>query len=196
VVPEQWGTAPRDSDLFDLKADVEAVLASCGCLDQVTFAAAEHPALHPGKSARVLRGGEPVGWLGALHPSLAAELDLPATVHLFELETGKLGGAPRPAFEPLSKFPSIRRDLAVVVDEDVSFDALRRCVVGAAGELLRDLTLFDVYLGDKVDSGRKSLALGLILQTTSQTLTDDDVNAVVERVLAALKAELRAELRA
>jgi phenylalanyl-tRNA synthetase beta chain len=156
----------------------------------------QHPALHPGKCARMLRDGEPVGWLGSIHPSLAATLDLPSTVQLFELETTALGGAPRPAFAPLSKFPSIRRDLALVVDETLDFEAVRRCASAAAGDLLRELVLFDLYVGEKVDSGRKSLALGLILQATSQTLTDDDVAAVVERVLAALKTEVGAELRA
>jgi phenylalanyl-tRNA synthetase beta chain len=196
VHPEQWGEAARETDFFDLKADVEAVLASVGCADGITHVRGTHPALHPGKCARMLRDGEPVGWLGSIHPSLAATLDLPSTVQLFELETTALGGAPRPAFAPLSKFPSIRRDLALVVDETLDFEAVRRCASAAAGDLLRELVLFDLYVGEKVDSGRKSLALGLILQATSQTLTDDDVAAVVERVLAALKTEVGAELRA
>jgi phenylalanyl-tRNA synthetase beta chain len=136
-----------------------------------------------------------VGWLGSIHPSLAARLDLPADVQLFELATGGLGNGPRPTFAPLSKFPSIRRDLAIVVDETVAFQAVERIVRAAAGELLRDLMLFDVYVGEKVDSGRKSMALGLILQATSQTLTDDEVAAVVARVLAELRTELNAELR-
>ncbi len=194
--PEQWGAEGRDLDFFDLKADVEAVLASVGCADAVDYVRDAHPALHPGKSARILRDGRPLGWLGSIHPSLAATLDLPGGVQLFELEVSALGGAPRPAFESLSKFPSIRRDLALVVDEDIAFDTVRRSVAAAAGDLLRDLVLFDLYVGEKVDSSRKSLALGLILQATSQTLTDDDVAAVVERVLAALKADVGAELRA
>jgi phenylalanyl-tRNA synthetase beta chain len=196
VQPEQWGAAARATDFFDLKADVEAVLASVGCADGVSHVRGAHPALHPGKCARMLRDGEHIGWLGSIHPSLAATLDLPGSVQLFELDTEALGGAPRPVFTPLSKFPSIRRDLALVVDEDVEFEAVRRSASAAAGDLLRELVLFDLYVGEKVDSGRKSLALGLILQATSQTLTDDDVAAIVERVLAALKTEVGAELRA
>jgi phenylalanyl-tRNA synthetase beta chain len=196
VLPEQWGTAARDADFYDLKADVEALLAVAGCADEVGFVRGGHPALHPGQSARLERAGKPIGWLGSIHPSLAARLDLPLTVQLFELGTDGLGNGPRPAFEPLSKFPSIRRDLALVVDREVSFKAVEQAARAAAGELLRELVLFDVYVGDKIDSGRKSIALGLILQATSQTLTDDDVAAVVDRVLAGLRTEVGAELRA
>ncbi len=195
VLPEQWGASGRDADFFDLKADVEALLAAAGCAGETSFVPARHPALHPGQAARIERAGRAVGWLGSIHPSLAARLDLPAAVQLFELATDGLGGAPRPAFTPLSKFPSIRRDLAIVVDESVPFEAIARSAREAAGELLRDLVLFDVYVGEKVDSGRKSVALGLILQATSQTLTDEDVAAVVARVLDALRTELGVELR-
>jgi len=196
VLPEQWGAPGRETDFFDVKADVEALLAVAGCAEAVRFEHAEHPALHPGQCARLERNGDALGWVGAIHPSLAAQLDLPATVQLFELATAGLGGGPRPAFASLSKFPSIRRDLAIVVDANVTFETLRHVVQAAAGDLLRDLVLFDVYVGEKVDSSRKSMALGLILQDVSQTLTDDDVAAVVERVLAALRRDTGAELRA
>ena len=196
VLPEQWGAAARDADFFDLKADVEALLAAAGCAAEVAFVPGTHPALHPGQAACIERGGRRVGWLGSIHPSLAARLDLPPSVQLFELATDGLGDATRPAFTPLSKFPSIRRDLAIVVDDAVPFDAVARVAREAAGALLRELVLFDVYIGEKIDSGRKSMALGLILQATSQTLTDDDVAAVVARVLAALRTGLNAELRA
>lgn len=195
VLPEQWGATGPDADLFDLKADVEALLAAAGCAGEAAYCAAAHPALHPGQSARIERAGKPVGWLGSIHPSLAAALDLPVAVQLFELETAALGGAPRPAFLPLSKFPSIRRDIAIVVDRTVAYAHIEQSVRTAAGDLLRELILFDVYVGEKVDSSRKSIALGLILQATSQTLTDDDVAAVMARVLAALRADLAAQLR-
>lgn len=196
LLPEQWGAPGRDIDFFDIKSDVEALLAVAGCADAVRFIVAAHPALHPGQCARLERDGQPIGWVGGIHPLLAAALDLPATVQLFELATEQLGGGPRPAFSPLSKFPSIRRDLAIVVDASVPFETVRDIVRTAAGALLRNVVLFDVYVGDKVESGRKSMALGLILQDVSQTLTDDDVAAVVARVLAALRAEAGAELRA
>jgi phenylalanyl-tRNA synthetase beta chain len=195
VLPEQWGAAAQDADFFDMKADVEALLAAAGCAAEVTFLAAAHPALHPGQAARMERGGRQIGWLGSIHPSLAANLDLPATVQLFELKTAGVGGGPRPAFEPLSKYPSIRRDLAIVVDVGVDFTQIEQSVRNAAGELLRNLILFDVYIGEKIEWGRKSMALGLILQATSQTLTDDDVAQVMARVLMGLESDLGAELR-
>ncbi|WP_295543681.1 phenylalanine--tRNA ligase subunit beta [uncultured Thiohalocapsa sp.] len=196
VLPEQWGAPARETDFFDVKADVEALLAVAGAADEVSFVPAAHPALHPGQCARLERHGRAMGWIGAIHPSLAAQLDLPVTVQLFELATAALGGGSRPAFAGVSKFPSIRRDLAIVVAADVSFDTVRSVVRAAAGALLRDLVLFDVYVGEKVGPGRKSMALGLILQDVSQTLRDDDVAAVVARVLAALQRETGAELRA
>ena len=194
ALPEQWAERTRSADFYDLKADVEAVLSASG-LDGCRFVAAEHPALHPGKSARIERGGETLGWLGTLHPSLATRLDVPAEAQLFELRTAALGEGPKPAFSPLSKFPSIRRDIAILVAAGVAYDAIRHSVEAAAGDLLRELVLFDVYLGDRIDSGRKSMALGLILQTTSQTLTDQEVEAVVDRVLNHLAADVGAQLR-
>jgi phenylalanyl-tRNA synthetase beta chain len=196
VLPEQWGAPARSVDFFDIKADVVALLGAAACGDDIAFVPGTHPALHPGKSARVERGGQLVGWVGGIHPSLAARLDLPGSVQLFELATAALGGAARPGFASLSKFPSIRRDLAIVVDQGIGFHAVERAARAAAGDLLRELVLFDVYVGEKVDSGRKSMALGLILQATSQTLTDDEVTAVVDRVLAALGTEVGAEIRA
>ena len=200
IAPEQWGEPLRNADFFDLKADVEAVLAASGCATDCDFVAPArqelHPALHPGQCARIERDGHAVGWIGTLNPALAAQLDLPADLQLFELSTAGLGDGAKPAFAPLSKFPSIRRDIAIVVDEAVSFAAVRRSVEQAAGDLLRDLLLFDVYIGEKIDSGRKSLALGLILQAGSQTLTDQEVESVVARVLARLADDVDASLRA
>jgi phenylalanyl-tRNA synthetase beta chain len=148
----------------------------------------------PGQVRAHLSDGEPVGWLGSIHPSLAATLDLPATVQLFELETGpRRRAAPglRAAVEVSVHSPRHRHRRR----RDPGLRGRARCASAAAGDLLRELVLFDLYVGEKVDSGRKSLALGLILQATSQTLTDDDVAAVVERV-PRLKTEVGAELRA
>ena len=199
VAPEQWGEPLRNADFFDLKADVEAVLAASGCAADCDFLAPAqaslHPALHPGQCARIERAGRALGWIGTLNPALAAQLDLPRDVQLFELSTAGLGEGSKPAFAPLSKFPSIRRDIAIVVDEALSFAAVRSSVEQGAGDLLRDVLLFDVYIGEKIDSGRKSLALGLILQASSQTLTDQEVESVVARVLTRLAEDVDASLR-
>lgn len=195
VYPEQWGTAARKADFFDLKADLEAVLALTGALDEFSFSASKHPALHPGQSARISRKDQPVGWIGALHPELERKLDLNGATYLFEIHLDRRLEGRLPAFRPLSKFPSIRRDLALVVDRNTGFAQVRDCIEKAAPDFLRDILLFDVYTGDKVDSGRKSLALGLILQESSHTLTDSEVEEAVAVVLEALKQELNAQLR-
>jgi phenylalanyl-tRNA synthetase beta chain len=130
-----------------------------------------------------------------LHPALSAHLDLDGNIFLFEILLAGLEKGTLPAFSPLSRFPSIRRDLAIVVHADTSYDQVRDCVSTAGGDLLRDLVLFDVYQGEKIDSGRKSLALGLILQACSQTLTEQDVEKTISRVLSRLENELGGRLR-
>jgi len=123
------------------------------------------------------------------------KLGLGGNVLLFEIHLNELLEGRLPAFQPLSKFPSIRRDIAIVVAETVGFDQVEACVRGAAPEILQDIVLFDVYTGDKVDSGLKSLAFGLILQGTSYTLTDQEVDEAVARILASLEQQLNAQLR-
>jgi len=195
VEPEQWGQIHRSVDFFDLKADVEALLALTGCREAYTFAAAEHPALHPGQTARIARDGREVGVLGMLHPALRSRLDIGADVYLFELALAGLGAGCLPSFRPLSKFPSIRRDIAIVVDTGVSRQQVQACIAAAEPDLLSDIVLFDVYQGPNIESGRKSLALGLILQAPSQTLTDQEVDRSIARILARLEADIGARLR-
>ncbi len=195
VEPEQWGAPARTADFFDLKGDLEALLALTGEPAAFHFVPAEHPALHPGQSARVERDGRPLGWIGALHPEVERKLGLGGNVLLFEIHLNGLLEGRLPAFQPLSKFPSIRRDIAIVVAEDVPFARIEACVREAAPEILQDIVLFDVYTGEKVDSGLKSLAFGLILQGTSYTLTDQEVDDAVARILASLKRQLKAQLR-
>jgi phenylalanyl-tRNA synthetase beta chain len=195
VLPEQWDGESRSTDFFDVKADLEALLAQLGLDNGVRFAVAEHSALHPGQCARIVRGDEAVGWLGMLHPELEARLDLPAGTYLFELRLNGIAEGALPAFRPLSKFPSIRRDLALVVDEQVGFEQIHDCIRSGAPEILQDILLFDVYTGVKIDSGRKSLALGLILQDSSHTLTDEEVEGAVSGILQKLTEETGANLR-
>jgi len=191
---EQWGVAARAVDFFDLKGDVEAVLTRGGA-PAVEFRAAEHPALHPGQCAEVVRGDRVIGRLGLLHPDLEKQLDLAGPVHLFELSIDGLGQGALPAFAPLSKFPSIRRDLAIIVDRALPFARVRDCVRRAAPAIVKEIRLFDVYTGERIDSGLKSLALGLILQDSSDTLTDQRVDAAMAAILQALASELNARLR-
>jgi phenylalanyl-tRNA synthetase beta chain len=130
-----------------------------------------------------------------LHPQLQQRLDLTGNVYLFELQLDGVREGRLPSFAPLSKFPSIRRDLALVVDQDLSYGRVRECIQAAAPEILKDISLFDVYTGGNIDSGLKSLALGLILQDSSRTLTDQQVEAAVAGILQELNTELGATLR-
>jgi len=193
--PVQWGMQVRPVDFYSAKADLEAVLGLTGNLERFRFSPAEHPALHPGQTACIEHESRKVGMLGMLHPALAAELDIKGNAFLFEVALAGLQAGRLPVFEPPSRFPAIRRDLAIVVDADVTYGQVRSCAAGAASDLLQDLVLFDVYQGPEIDSGKKSLAFGLILQTSSRTLTDQEVDATISRVLARIKSELGAKLR-
>jgi len=195
VTPEQWEQKSRPVDFYDLKADVEALLALTGAAEEFRFVSGEHPALHPGQTARIERNGEPVGLIGMLHPSVAAKLDLDGDVFLFELNMLPLTEGILPRYRQISRFPAIRRDLALLVDEGVTYGAIEACIRAAEPDLLRELVLFDVYTGQNIDSGRKSLALGLILQSSSQTLTEDLIEKTVGRILDRLTSELDARLR-
>ncbi|MEN8179912.1 MAG: phenylalanine--tRNA ligase subunit beta [Pseudomonadota bacterium] len=193
---EQWGEKSVPVDFYDLKADLEAILALTGVDDDgVEFKPAEHPALHPGQSASVEYQGQPIGWIGMLHPELEKRLDLTGSTYLFQIKLKNIDEGILPAFEPLSKYPSIRRDIALVVDQGVNFEAIRSCIRNLALKNIQDIRLFDVYTGENIDSGRKSLALGLILQEKSHTLTDQEVDDVVNTVLQGLARELDAKLR-
>ncbi len=190
--PEQWGQARRMADFFDMKADVEGL---CGAGRQMVFSTAQHPALHPGQCARVEIDGREGGLLGALHPAIAATLDFSCPVYLFQLELEVVCKNALPVFHPVSKFPCIRRDLALVVDEDVAAGEVLECLHVTAPDELRDLQLFDVYQGEGVDSGKKSLALGLIFQGSSSTLIEEDVEKVITRLLTVVKNRFGATLR-
>lgn len=192
---KQWGVAARGVDFYDLKADLESVLGQVADPVEFLFEAAEHPALHPGQAARVLRNGEPIGWIGLLHPAAQKALDLPEGVYLFEIDLVPMQTGGIPAFEPLSKFPALRRDFALLVDTDTPYQAVLDCVRETAPDVVKDVQLFDVYTGDNIDSGLKSLALSLILQDSSHTLTDAEVEQASETVLSALADRLEARLR-
>jgi phenylalanyl-tRNA synthetase beta chain len=192
---EQWGEARRATDFYDVKADVESLLAASGESGAFRFAAESLSCLHPGRTARIHRGDRAVGWLGELHPELAREFQLNSAPYLFEIEVDAALAAALPTGEEPPKFPAIRRDLAVVVKESVTFSELRRSVTVAASSLLRELKVFDVYRGAGIESGRKSVALGLILQDKSRTLTDADADTVMTAVAARLRADVEAQIR-
>ena len=190
---EQWGEKSRTVDFHDLKGDLDSLAALAQARLEYRPAA---PAWgHPGRSAQVLRDGRPLGWIGQLHPRLQRQLDLDMEVVAFELELEPLLARGIPVATALSRYPSVRRDLAFVVAEELPWAAVAASVRAAAGPVLKQLRLFDRYQGKGVEPGFKSLAMGLILQGDSRTLTDREVDAVVADVVAALRGEHGAEIR-
>jgi phenylalanyl-tRNA synthetase beta chain len=192
--PEQWDGGREPTDFFDVRADVEALLSLSDAPGAFKFESAMHSALHPGRSARILREGKSAGWIGELHPRLVRELGFVSAPVLFELDASALSVAYAP-YQEVSKFPQVRRDLAVLIDEAVSVEQLREQVHTAASSLLREVVVFDVYRGPGIESGRKSVALGLILQDKKRTLTDEDTDRVIASVRKALSQGLGAGFR-
>jgi len=192
IKDEQWAENSREVDFYDLKADVESLL---GTGADIEYRAQAHPALHPGQSAAVYKNGEAIGWLGALHPQAMSELDLSNTVYIFELDLDAVRQSHLPAFRPLSKFPEVRRDLAILINENVSAQSIEDCIRNSTSKILQEVRLFDIYTGKGVDKGLKSVAFGLILQDFSRTLTDQDIDSEIESVVDALKQNFAATLR-
>ncbi len=195
ALPEQWGAEKRSADFYDLKSDVEALFALTGRSAAISYVAEAHDCLHPGRSAAVFDRNIRVGWIGQLQPEIARKLELRDAPWIFELAIDPSFRSEVPVFTDISRFPMIRRDLAVVVDESVTLDEVRESVNLAAKGLLRELNVFDVYRGRGVEPGRKSIALGLILQETSRTLTDGEADSVVAAVIERVKGDLKAGIR-
>ena len=193
ALAEQWGQAARKVDFHDLKGDLESLAAASGARLEFRPGTAAHG--HPGRSADVWRDGRRIGWIGQLHPRLQRTLDVDAEVYGFELDLAPLVRRALPKAAELSRFPSVRRDLAFTVADEVPWAAIAASVRAATGPLLRDLLLFDRYVGTGVEPGCKSLAMGLILQDNTRTLTDRDVDAVVAEVVAAIGRDHAARIR-
>jgi phenylalanyl-tRNA synthetase beta chain len=192
---ESWHGKAQNVDFYDIKADVEALIALTGQADTFSFVAGKHSALHPGQTAEIRKNGEKVGYVGALHPQLQQQLGLSGATFVFEIEQSALLEAKIPAFKPLSKFPEVRRDIAVIVDQSVAVTDLQNAAKAAAGTYLEELKVFDVYVGKGIDSQRKSVALGLTFQHPSRTLTEDEINTSMDVVVKALEDAFNASLR-
>jgi phenylalanyl-tRNA synthetase beta chain len=195
AVPEQWGAPKTAVDFFDVRADIEALLRATGAGNEFRFVPGQHPALHPGQTAEVRRGEEHAGWIGRLHPDVERRLDLTYSAIVFELDLEAAMAASVPHFHEVSRFPAVRRDLALVVEEAVPVQKLLDCVQHAAGTVLRETTVFDIYRGAGIENGRKSVAIGLNLQDVSRTLTDEETDAIVARVVSDLERECSATIR-
>lgn len=193
--PEQWGTPTREVDFFDLKGDLENIFKLTLAAEEYTFEQGTHTALHPGQTAIIKRKGLAVGVMGSLHPSLMQTLDIGQKIFLFELDLDSISSGRLAKFLEISKFPEIRRDIAIIVDRTVPWQAIRDTIKEVAGELLMKVELFDLYQGKGIPEGRKSIAAALTLQHSSRTLVDREVADLVERVIVALKDRFTAELR-
>ncbi len=195
--PEQWGAAQalrEPADFFDVKGDLQGLFAALSPAADWHFEPQSHPGLHPQRSARLMRGTQAVGWLGVLHPVLVRRLEFVHAPVLFEIDWAALG-VDRPQYQEISRQPQVRRDIAFVVDESVPLSRVLERVTLSASSLLRDLRVFDVYQGRGIEAGRKSIALGLIFQDFSRTLTDDEVVHRVAAVLADLRETFNANIR-
>jgi phenylalanyl-tRNA synthetase beta chain len=195
-LPEQWGAVRVGADFFDVKGDIEALLNLYGTTGAHRFEATSGIAcLHPGRAAQILRDGQPIGVLGELHPALTQALDFTYAPMLFELD-GEAIRQSRPAgYLPLSVYPQIRRDLSFTVAASETFGKIAERVSVAASTSLKELRIFDVYQGNTVEIGRKSIALGLILQELTRTLTDEDADRIVASVVVELQSSLGARIR-
>ncbi len=195
VTNASWDNKKRIADFYDMKQHIESLWKLLGYKENLDFKASAHEALHPGQCATIMWQEKEVGIIGKLHPTLHKTLSLDNPVYLFELDTAAFTQKPLPVFERPSKFPEIRRDIAMLVDKAITSDSLINFVRKSAVELVREVNIFDVYTGKGIDSGRKSVAMGLILQHASRTLVDKEVDDVIHSIVAGLKREFGAELR-
>jgi len=195
VQPEQWGGQSQPIDFFDIKSDVVALLEMAGDLSEVKFLPTEHPALQPGQAASIVRDEQQIGLIGKLHPKHSKAFELKRDVYLFELDAAAALTSAVPRAVSVSRYPSIRRDIAVIVDDNISADELILAIESSAPGLISTVRIFDIYKGQGIEAGLKSVALGLILQETSRTLTDVDADAAMTAAVQKLEEKFAAKLR-
>ena len=191
ALPEQWGTPARAADFYDLKGDLEALFAP----RRLAFERVAHPALHPGRSARVLLDGKEIGVVGEIHPRWRQKYELGDPAVVFEIDLASLLETPMPAYAEVSRFPAVVRDIALVVSQQCETGALQTAMQAAAPEYVREIQLFDVYQGKGVAADCKSLAFRVAMQDTRKTLADSDADAAMASLLAAAQTQFGAVLR-
>ena len=192
---EHWSMESKTVDFFDLKGDLEAIIGLTVSEAEFSFKGAQHPAMHPGQCAEILRNDRVIGYIGAVHPSLEKPFGLNGKTIVFELELDALLQAKLPQAQAVSKFPANRRDIAIVVDEEVAAGEVMTLIRKVGGNQLVGLNLFDVYRGKGVEQGKKSLAIALTLQDNTRTLEEKEIAEMVDTVVSALKSEFNASLR-
>ena len=193
--PEQWGVDDADIDFFAVKAHVDALIGATDTYKQVVYEKAEHTALHPGQSARILIDGKAIGWLGKLHPKWQQRYDLTKSAYLFEIDVDAILSRQLPAYQEVSKFLPVRRDLAVVVDENIAVQTVLSAIKKANIPLILEVALFDLYQGKGIAENKKSLALSVLMHDTQKTLTDSDADSAIANLLQILQNDFGAMLR-
>lgn len=191
ALPEQWGCSARHVDFFDVKGDLERLLLPLAA----TFLKAVHPALHPGRSARVLVAGKAIGFVGELHPQWQQKYELPLAPVLFELDLDPVTMARLPHYTEVSRQPTVIRDLAIVVDHSLELKPLLEALAAHCPTIVRDIRLFDVYVGHGVEVGKKSLAFRIVMQDTQKTLLEAEVDAAMQQLVVYLQQAFAAKLR-
>ena len=195
VEPEQWDSRAESADFYDIKADAEAVLAACCGPNSAEFRPVSCAALHHGKAAEIIYDGRRIGLVGTLHPRIQSNLEIAEEVCLFEICLESVPEEIQSKLRIISKFPTVRRDLSILVDNEVPASDLLKNVATAASDLLSNLDLIDVYQGQPVAEGKKSVTFGLTFQQTSDTLTDLEVDSAVAHILDSLSSMFGAQLR-
>jgi phenylalanyl-tRNA synthetase beta chain len=196
ALPEQWGEKSRALDFYDIKSDVQALLAQHFDVQDITFSAVNNLALHPGQSAKILHGDVELGCLGRIHPGFVKELGVSENVYLCELNFDLIRRATRKtSYSEFSKFPENRRDIALVIKEDISAGSLISHIQGLSLASLKNAYVFDTYNGEGITKGFKSYTIALIIQDLDKTLLDEDVAKIVKTVLNSLEDKFEAILR-
>lgn len=193
--PEQWSQSDRKADFYDLKGEVEELVSLTRGQSFLSFRPAEHPALHPGQSAEIFYQNQAIGWIGALHPTLIKKFDLPQPIFLFEISANILQNKGLPRYRAYSRFQSSRRDLAFLIDKNVLAGEVIDFIHNNVSDTVIDSFIFDIYEGEQLSQDKKSIAIALILQDMERTLTDNDIQSEVDRLVEKLKQQFKAELR-
>jgi phenylalanyl-tRNA synthetase beta chain len=190
---ENWCNEKQQIDFYDVKADLESVFQAVGGLFE--FKPGAHPALHPGQTAQIVRQNKVLGYIGAVHPKLHKSLNLNGSVYMFELFLNEVVEGSVPYYKEFSRFPEVRRDLAIIIDDTISYGEIRSVVIEHAGDYLVDVVAFDVYQGSHLQTGTKSLAMGLSWQCVERTMNDEEINLIFNSIVSALEVRFGARLR-
>jgi len=190
VTDEQWGIKAQAVDFYDVKSDIVNILG-----DAAVFKSSNHPSLHPGQTAGIYHNKQNIGYLGKIHPEIAKKLEVPENTYLFEIDLEPVLQTNMPAFSPLSKFPLLRRDLSIVLDNKIKANHVVNTIKTKGFKFLQDISIFDIYKGESLGVDNYSMALALSLQDFEKTLTDEDIESTVNEIVESLKLEFNAELR-